>query len=118
MVVAGTSSMVYPAAGLPDIAHAAGAYVVEVNPDRTPLSDRVDERRGQPHSATQPSTRPATRPATRPSAAPATRPAAPENQGYAFDRPTDVAVDDDGNLYVVDFGNDRIVKLVPLPSVR
>ena len=27
----------------------------------------------------------------------------------------DVAVDDDGNLYVVDFGNDRIVKLVPLP---
>jgi NAD-dependent deacetylase len=37
--VIGTSALVYPAAGLPEIAKAAGAYVCEVNPERTPLSD-------------------------------------------------------------------------------
>ena len=36
--VIGTSALVYPAAGLPEIARAAGAYL-EVNPKRTPLSD-------------------------------------------------------------------------------
>ncbi len=36
--VVGTSAIVYPAAGLPEIARAAGAYVCEVNPERTPLS--------------------------------------------------------------------------------
>jgi NAD-dependent deacetylase len=41
--VIGTSGMVYPAAGIPEIAKAAGAYVVEVNPERTPLSDLCDE---------------------------------------------------------------------------
>ncbi|HEV2765558.1 MAG TPA: NAD-dependent deacylase [Pyrinomonadaceae bacterium] len=41
--VVGTSALVYPAAGLPEIASRAGAYVVEVNPDRTPLSDICDE---------------------------------------------------------------------------
>ena len=41
--VIGTSALVYPAAGLPEIAKAAGAYVVEVNPERTPLSDLCDE---------------------------------------------------------------------------
>ena len=41
--VVGTSALVYPAAGLPEIAKAAGAYVVEVNPERTPLSDLCDE---------------------------------------------------------------------------
>lgn len=41
--VIGTSALVYPAAGLPGIASAAGAYVCEVNPDRTPLSDLCDE---------------------------------------------------------------------------
>ena len=41
--VIGTSGLVYPAAGLPEIAKAAGAYVVEVNPERTPLSDLCDE---------------------------------------------------------------------------
>ena len=30
-------------AGLPEIAKAAGAYVVEVNPERTPLSSLCDE---------------------------------------------------------------------------
>ena len=41
--VVGTSALVYPAAGLPEIAHAAGAYTVEVNPERTPLSEMCDE---------------------------------------------------------------------------
>jgi NAD-dependent deacetylase len=37
--VVGTSALVYPAAALPEIASAAGAYVVEVNPESTPLSE-------------------------------------------------------------------------------
>ena len=41
--VIGTSGLVYPAAGLPEIAKAAGAYVCEVNPERTPLSSLADE---------------------------------------------------------------------------
>ncbi len=41
--VVGTSALVYPAASLPEIAKAAGAYVCEVNPERTPLSDLCDE---------------------------------------------------------------------------
>jgi len=41
--VVGTSAIVYPAAGLPEIARAAGAYVCEVNPERTPLSGICDE---------------------------------------------------------------------------
>ena len=41
--VIGTSAVVYPAALLPGIASAAGAYVCEVNPERTPLSDMCDE---------------------------------------------------------------------------
>ena len=41
--VVGTSALVYPAAGLPEIAKAAGAYTVEVNPEPTPLSGLCDE---------------------------------------------------------------------------
>ncbi len=41
--VVGTSAVVYPAASIPEIARAAGAYVVEVNPEVTPLSDLCDE---------------------------------------------------------------------------
>jgi NAD-dependent deacetylase len=41
--VVGTSAIVYPAAALPEIASAAGAYVCEVNPERTPLSGICDE---------------------------------------------------------------------------
>jgi NAD-dependent deacetylase len=41
--VVGTSALVYPAAALPEIASAAGAYTVEVNPELTPLSDLCDE---------------------------------------------------------------------------
>ena len=39
MVVVGTSGVVYPAAGLPEIALAHGIPVIEVNPEPTPLSD-------------------------------------------------------------------------------
>jgi NAD-dependent deacetylase len=41
--VVGTSALVYPAASIPEIAKAAGAYVCEVNPERTPLSAICDE---------------------------------------------------------------------------
>jgi NAD-dependent deacetylase len=41
--VVGTSAIVYPAAALPEIARAAGAYLIEINPERTPLSDFCDE---------------------------------------------------------------------------
>ncbi|HKR60138.1 MAG TPA: NAD-dependent deacylase [Pyrinomonadaceae bacterium] len=41
--VIGTSALVYPAAALPEIARDAGAFVCEVNPERTPLSDLCDE---------------------------------------------------------------------------
>jgi NAD-dependent deacetylase len=41
--VVGTSAVVYPAASIPEIARANGAYLVEVNPERTPLSEFCDE---------------------------------------------------------------------------
>jgi NAD-dependent deacetylase len=41
--VVGTSAVVYPAALVPEVARAEGAYVVEVNPERTPLSNLCDE---------------------------------------------------------------------------
>ncbi len=41
LVVVGTSGMVYPAAGLPELALAQGTVVIEVNPEVTPLSDSV-----------------------------------------------------------------------------
>lgn len=40
--VIGTSLIVYPAAGLPDIAKRAGAFLVEINPEPTPLSGLCD----------------------------------------------------------------------------
>jgi NAD-dependent deacetylase len=36
--VVGTSAVVYPAASIPEIARENGAYLIEVNPERTPLS--------------------------------------------------------------------------------
>lgn len=39
LVSIGTSAVVYPAAALPEIARAAGALCVEVNPEETPASD-------------------------------------------------------------------------------
>jgi len=41
--VVGTSALVYPAAGLPEIARSNGAYVCEINPEATPLSNLCDE---------------------------------------------------------------------------
>jgi NAD-dependent deacetylase len=41
--VVGTSALVYPAASLPEIANSGGAYLCEVNPERTPLSAICDE---------------------------------------------------------------------------
>jgi NAD-dependent deacetylase len=38
VVVVGTSAIVYPAAGLPELALARGTVVIEVNPEPTPLS--------------------------------------------------------------------------------
>ena len=38
----GTSSQVYPAAGLADLAKTSGAIVVEINPDQTPLTSLAD----------------------------------------------------------------------------
>jgi NAD-dependent deacetylase len=38
VVVVGTSAIVYPAAGLPELALARGTAVIEVNPEPTPLS--------------------------------------------------------------------------------
>src|SRR4029078_3746303 len=37
--VVGTSGLVYPAASLPEIAKLHGAFLCEVNPERTPLSN-------------------------------------------------------------------------------
>lgn len=42
MLVVGTSSVIYPAAGLAQIAQHRGAIIVEVNPDATPLSCSAD----------------------------------------------------------------------------
>ena len=42
LLVIGTSAEVYPAAGLPMLAHEHGALLVEINPNETPLSSRAD----------------------------------------------------------------------------
>lgn len=42
LIVAGTSAVVYPAAGLAPLAQRAGAKVIEVNVEDTPLTDSVD----------------------------------------------------------------------------
>jgi len=43
-VVAGTSAVVHPAASVPEMTLRAGGRIVEVNPARTPLSNRADWR--------------------------------------------------------------------------
>ena len=48
VLVAGTSSLVYPAARLPRIAASAGAYVVEINPEPTPLTALAHEHLAGP----------------------------------------------------------------------
>jgi NAD-dependent deacetylase len=47
-LVVGTSGIVEPAASLPAIAVAAGAYVAEINPEPTPLSPSVHHRERGP----------------------------------------------------------------------
>ena len=42
LLVVGTSAEVYPAAALPAYAKSAGATIVEINPNPTPLSDTAD----------------------------------------------------------------------------
>ncbi len=42
LLVIGTSSLVYPAAYLPSVAKAAGATIVEINVDETPLTADAD----------------------------------------------------------------------------
>ena len=41
-LVIGTSSVVYPAAALPAIAQRAGATIIEINPEETPLTEQAD----------------------------------------------------------------------------
>ena len=43
MLVVGTSAAVQPAASLPGIAKKAGAFVIEVNAEKTPVSDMADD---------------------------------------------------------------------------
>ena len=43
MLVIGTSAMVMPAALMPGIAKEAGAKVVEINPEETPLTDKTSD---------------------------------------------------------------------------
>jgi NAD-dependent deacetylase len=43
ILVVGTSSLVYPAAMLPEVGRRHGAFVVEVNPDVTPLTPLANE---------------------------------------------------------------------------
>ncbi len=41
-IVAGTSAIVYPAAELPIVAKNAGAYVMEINIEKTLISTQID----------------------------------------------------------------------------
>jgi NAD-dependent deacetylase len=43
MLVVGTSALVHPAASLPVVAKSKGAYLIEVNIERTLLSPYADE---------------------------------------------------------------------------
>jgi NAD-dependent deacetylase len=42
MLVVGTSGIVYPVAGFPEVARRAGARIIEVNPEETPITLLVD----------------------------------------------------------------------------
>jgi NAD-dependent deacetylase len=54
MLVVGTSALVQPAASLPLAAMRSGAYVVEINPQPTPLSDVVNESIREPAAVALP----------------------------------------------------------------
>ena len=53
ILVVGTSAVVYPAAALATL-NAGGAYVAEINPEETAISDRVDEALRGPASQVLP----------------------------------------------------------------
>jgi NAD-dependent deacetylase len=42
ILVVGTSGLVYPAAGFPGVAKSYGAFVVEINPEETPITNSAD----------------------------------------------------------------------------
>lgn len=65
LLVAGTSAVVYPAAGLIDVARAAGARVIEVNLEDTPYSSLVDVALRGPSGEILPQLVPPTAPETR-----------------------------------------------------
>ena len=44
LVLIGTSGVVYPAAGFPELAHRSGARLIEINPNPTPHSSLADAR--------------------------------------------------------------------------
>jgi NAD-dependent deacetylase len=54
MLVVGTSAVVQPAASLPLLALQRGAYVVEFNPQPTPLSEAVDQAIREPAAVALP----------------------------------------------------------------
>lgn len=54
MLVVGTSGLVTPAATLPEVAHRAGAVIIEVNPDDTPLSPLAHIKLSGPSGAMLP----------------------------------------------------------------
>lgn len=54
MLVIGTSALTQPAASLPILAQQNGAFVTEINPQVTPLSDLVDETIRKPAAKTLP----------------------------------------------------------------
>ena len=55
VLVVGTSSLVHPAASLPRLARSRGAWVVEINPERTVLTPEVDEHLAGPSGEVLPS---------------------------------------------------------------
>jgi NAD-dependent deacetylase len=54
MVVVGTSAVVYPAAGLAELALSRGTAVIEVNPEVTPLSSSATISMREPASQALP----------------------------------------------------------------
>lgn len=54
MLVIGTSALVQPSASLPLVALQQGAYVIEINPQATPLTDSVQESIREPAAVALP----------------------------------------------------------------
>jgi NAD-dependent protein deacetylase/lipoamidase len=54
VIVVGTSALVEPAASLPRIGRRSGAYLVEINPEETPLTGECQEAHRGPAAALLP----------------------------------------------------------------